>query len=164
MGDSVIHELESLKVTKILHIEDEGPILMLVRIAFGSGVVIDEAKSIREAVAHIEFVGNNYDAIILDPGLPDFQGLDSIRSIRLSSQSPIVIHTGGDTKDIEALGELIGVYEILHKETVSANGLRRAVEGAMAKHQLRRIEGLLKDMKEEKATFRKRLLQGNENS
>jgi DNA-binding response OmpR family regulator len=146
-----------MEIKKILHVEDDGQILMLLRKAF-QGIIIDEVSSIREAVAHIQFVGNNYDAIILDPGLPDSNGVESVRTIHLSSQAPIVLNTGGDTADIEVLAEALGVYEICRKGTISVNGLRRAVEGAVAKHQIRRMEGLLKDMRVERENYRAALL------
>lgn len=150
-----------LKLDKLLHVENEPQILMLVRAIF-QNVLIDEANSVKGAVAHIEFVGNNYDAIILDPGLEDSDGIATIREIHLCSDAPIVVHTGGDTREIEALSEALGVYEIAHKGTVTANGLRRAIEGAISKHELRKMEGLLKDLKEEKATYRQRLLKSHE--
>jgi HTH-type transcriptional regulator, bacterioopsin transcriptional activator and related proteins len=146
-----------MEIRKILHVEDEGLILMMMRKAF-QGVTIDEVSSIRDAVAHIQFVGNNYDCIILDLGLPDSEGVESVRTIHLASASPIVVNTGGDTKDLEVLAEALGVYEICHKATMTSSGMRRAVEGAVAKHQLRRMEGLLRDMKGEREKYRAELL------
>lgn len=83
----------------ILVIEDELPMRRVIRTALGSqGYHVWEAGTKRDAIA--AFIKNTPQAILLDLGLPDGNGLDVVRAVRERSGVPIVIISArGEERD-----------------------------------------------------------------
>jgi two-component system KDP operon response regulator KdpE len=75
---------------RVLVVDDENSIRRYLRAALSAqGFVIFEAASGQEAVNAV--VANRPDIIILDLGLPDFDGIEVTRRLREWSQTPIII-------------------------------------------------------------------------
>ncbi len=89
---------------RVLVIDDEPPIRKLLRMGLTSqGYDVLEASN---GKAGLEMLGQNPNLVILDLGLPDFQGFDLLRMIRARNESvPIVVLSsrGDEAGKVEAL-------------------------------------------------------------
>lgn len=75
---------------RILVVDDEAPIRRYLRAALGAqGLTVYEAANGTEAVNAV--LSHRPDIIILDLGLPDFDGVEVTRRLREWSQTPIII-------------------------------------------------------------------------
>jgi two-component system KDP operon response regulator KdpE len=93
-----------LILRKILIIDDENSIRKLLRISLeASDYQISEAKNGREGIQKI--IEDRPEIILLDLGLPDMNGLELIKEVRLWSKTPIIVLTvqDRDQDKIEAL-------------------------------------------------------------
>jgi two-component system KDP operon response regulator KdpE len=74
----------------VLVIEDEPQMCRFLRVALeGQNYQVVEAGTVREGLTHAS--GRNPDAILLDLGLPDGDGIDLTRRIREWSSTPIIV-------------------------------------------------------------------------
>jgi two-component system KDP operon response regulator KdpE len=75
---------------RVLVVDDENAIRRYLRAALSAqGFAIFEAANGQEAISSV--VSNHPDLIILDLGLPDFDGIEVTRRLREWSQTPIII-------------------------------------------------------------------------
>ena len=89
---------------KVLVVEDDADIRRFIRLSLESeGYEVFEVDTVRRAL--IEAGTRRPDAIVLDLGLPDGDGVDLIRELRSWSQVPIVVLSARSREDdkIEAL-------------------------------------------------------------
>ena len=85
------------------------------------------------------------DIILLDLGLPDSQGMDSVVRLQACApQTPIIVLSGLDDVDVATQAVQIGVQDYLIKGQVDASLLMRAIRYALerkrAEHQLQAAE------------------------
>ena len=89
---------------KVLVIDDEPPIRKLLRMGLGTqGYQTIDAPNAKTA---LELMAETPDLVILDLGLPDMQGLDLLRKIRMQREDvPIVVLSsrGDEAAKVEAL-------------------------------------------------------------
>jgi two-component system KDP operon response regulator KdpE len=93
-----------MKLHKLLVIEDEVEVGTLLAEALqGAGYVAEIAFNANSGLA--AFKDGSFDCILLDLGLPDFDGLEVIRQVRRSSATPIIIVSarGLESQKVEAL-------------------------------------------------------------
>jgi DNA-binding response OmpR family regulator len=100
---------------RILIVEDEEGLRRYVRAALeDSGFSIDEAACLDDATAHVQNVP--YDAVVLDLGLPDGDGLTLIRTVRRSRGGlPVLVLTARDTVKDRVRGLDTGADDYLVK-------------------------------------------------
>lgn len=92
---------------RILIVDDEGHIREVVRVALKkTGMDVIEARDGKEALAR--FVADKPDLIVLDIGMPEFDGLEVCREIRKSSDVPILFLSARDEEIDRILGLEIG--------------------------------------------------------
>jgi len=92
---------------RILIVDDDLHIREVIRVALRkAGMTVFEAKDGREALAR--FTGDRPDLIVLDIGMPEFDGLDVCREIRRSSDVPILFLSARDDEIDRVLGLEIG--------------------------------------------------------
>lgn len=85
--------------TKILIIEDDTAIVESIRFAFTMYWPEAELIAAEYGEKGIEYArAGNIDAIILDLGLPDMEGFEVLKEIRLFSSIPIIILTVNSTE------------------------------------------------------------------
>ncbi|QOZ72370.1 response regulator transcription factor [Bradyrhizobium arachidis] len=92
---------------RILIVDDEGHIREVIRVALkkaGMGVI--EARDGKEAL--VRFAADRPDLIVLDIGMPEFDGLDVCREIRKGSDVPILFLSARDEEIDRILGLEIG--------------------------------------------------------
>ena len=119
-----------MMIMKILAIEDNPADAEILRELLadqqGSSFEIKNARSLAAAKSLVP--GGKIDFILLDLGLPDSQGLDTLRVIRsLSSAIPIVVLTGFDDEEtgVKALHE--GAQDYLVKGQITGPSLSRCI-------------------------------------
>jgi len=92
---------------RILIVDDDLHIREVIRVALRkAGMTVFEAKDGREALTR--FTGDRPDLIILDIGMPEFDGLDVCREIRKTSDVPILFLSARDDEIDRVLGLEIG--------------------------------------------------------
>jgi two-component system KDP operon response regulator KdpE len=90
----------------ILVVDDEPAIVRMLGVALGArGFDVAEARTGRSAIEQV--AARQPDAVILDLGLPDIDGLDVLARIRAWSSVPIVVLTaeGADDRKVRALDD-----------------------------------------------------------
>ncbi|OPY99485.1 two-component system response regulator CreB [Bradyrhizobium sacchari] len=92
---------------RILIVDDEGHIREVIRVALKkAGMDVIEARDGKEALAR--FAADRPDLIVLDIGMPEFDGLDVCREIRKVSDVPILFLSARDEEIDRILGLEIG--------------------------------------------------------
>ena len=95
-----------------------------------AGYDVRGAETLKAASQYL--AGSAADIVLLDLGLPDADGLESLQTIRAAApRVPVVVLTGRDDEDlaVQALNE--GAQDYLVKGQIDARGLRRALRYAM---------------------------------
>jgi two-component system OmpR family response regulator len=92
---------------RILIVDDELHIREVIRVALRkAGMTVFEARDGKEALAR--FADDRPDLIVLDVGMPEFDGLHVCREIRKSSDVPILFLSARDDEIDRVLGLEIG--------------------------------------------------------
>ena len=92
---------------RILTVDDDPHIREVINVALRkAGMAVVEARDGREALTR--FVSDTPDLIVLDIGMPEFDGLEVCRQLRKSSDVPILFLTARDEEIDRVLGLEIG--------------------------------------------------------
>ena len=92
---------------RILIVDDEGHIREVIRVALKkAGMDVIEARDGKEALSR--FAADKPDLIVLDIGMPEFDGLDVCREVRKTSDVPILFLSARDEEIDRVLGLEIG--------------------------------------------------------
>src|SRR3982075_1234702 len=92
---------------RILIVDDDLHIREVIRVALRkAGMTVFEARDGKEALTR--FSGDRPDLIILDIGMPEFDGRDVCREVRKSSDVPILFLSARDDEIDRVLGLEIG--------------------------------------------------------
>ena len=92
---------------RILIVDDEGHIREVLRVALKkAGMDVIEARDGKEALSR--FASDSPDLIVLDVGMPEFDGLDVCREVRKTSDVPILFLSARDEEIDRVLGLEIG--------------------------------------------------------
>lgn len=113
--------------------------LLQERISLLDGLVVDMDRAESLADGLNQLATNNYDIMLLDLGLPDSTGLDTLRkAIEVSTEIPIIVLTGLDDEEtaVEALG--IGAQDYLPKSRLNPEMLRRAIRYSVERKKIER--------------------------
>lgn len=118
------------KQIKVLLVEDDEVDSRLVRKILSTcpqpGFTVEPVKMLSAAVERLS--RNNYDVILLDMGLPDSSGIETIRKVsEASPHIPIVVLTGLDDREIELLAIKTGVMNYLRKDQMLEGLLIRTI-------------------------------------
>lgn len=151
---------ESARSIRILLVEDDAGDARLIeemlREYIDPEAELVHAGTLRDAITRI--VGDSFDAIVLDLGLPDSQGSGTlIRVLELAPEAAVVVLTGLD--DVE-LGEKLlhaGAQDYLVKGEVDGRGLQKsirfAVERVRVSVALREAKNLAEAASDAKSRF-----------
>ena len=110
----------TLRLDKILHLEDEPQLLHLMKLYFndwgGEGQRgWFQASRLEDGLKIIQDQGNSFQMMIVDLNLEDSWGIATLEAIRPCTVSPFVVCTGGDTLEIEHRAKEFGIYGIVDK-------------------------------------------------
>jgi diguanylate cyclase (GGDEF)-like protein len=96
---------------------------------------VTHARSMREAEAHL--AAAEVDAIVLDIGLPDVDGIRAVQRVREAApRVPLVVLTGRDDEALATQSLHQGAQDYLRKHEITATGLLRAARYAIERKAL----------------------------
>jgi two-component system OmpR family response regulator len=147
---------------RILIVDDEGHIREVIRVALKkAGMDVIEARDGKEALSR--FAADKPDLIVLDIGMPEFDGLDVCREVRKTSDVPILFLSARDEEIDRILGleiggddyvtkpfsprELVARVNVILRRLTLRNGDAKASPAALSQG------GLLIDPEQHVATF-----------
>jgi diguanylate cyclase (GGDEF)-like protein/PAS domain S-box-containing protein len=96
---------------------------------------LKHVESMGEAEKHL--AGHAVDIILLDLGLPDAQGLETVRRIRAAApRVPLVVFTVSDDELLAAQALQVGAQDYLIKGQIDTRGLLRAMRHAVERNSM----------------------------
>lgn len=100
------------------------------------------ADTLGTAVSRL--ASGSVDLVVLDLGLPDSEGIESLRRVRaVDAEVPIVVLTGRDDADLGAQAIREGAQDYLVKARIQASSLHRVIGYSLERNQaLRRLREL----------------------
>mgnify|MGYP000474689382 CR=1 FL=1 len=90
----------------------------VLRDALGEELSIVRVKSMQQARG--ECLRTAFDVIVLDLGLPDSNGLESLREIRLLTKAPVIVLSGTVDASSRARAMVGGAMQAIRKENIVA--------------------------------------------
>lgn len=100
----------------------------------GLGRHVDSAFSMEQAKQKVRLT--RYDAVILDLGLPDSQGIDGIIDFQATApELPIIVLTGLQDESAALKSIDIGAEDFIDKGSVTEEGLSRSIRFAIERHR-----------------------------
>lgn len=158
----------SKSVTHILIVEDNPGDARLIRemLAEAKGMTLraEEAGTLRQAQERI--LRQHFNIILLDPGLPDSQGLLTLEGIQtVDGNTPVIVLTGLDDEALGIQAVQSGAQDYLIKGALTAGLLSRAIHYAVERHKIqtalvvanRELENRVRERTEELAATNARL-------
>lgn len=93
---------------------------------------VTHAERLEESLRHINDA--EFDAILLDLGLPDGHGLDALEHVAKACGTPVVILTGSYDQELAVRAIRKGAQEYLTKDEISGRVLKRTIRHAIERH------------------------------
>jgi CheY-like chemotaxis protein/two-component sensor histidine kinase len=109
--------ISDAKGAVVLHVDDDPDMLRIVATTLEGHAEVHSCPSVHEARAALQRF--SFDAVILDLGMADGNGIDLVPTIRARGPTPIIVFTAQDA----ALGELDAVDAVLVKSRDSLDRL-----------------------------------------
>ncbi|MGK7905353.1 MAG: ATP-binding protein [Hormoscilla sp.] len=131
---------------KVLLVEDNKPdarlLEKLLAKAERNKYELRQIELLQEAIACLQ--ADNFDVVLLDLGLPDSQGLETVRQMHAAvPQVPIVVLTGWDDQEIAVQALREGAQDYLVKGEIQPLWLVRAINYAIEREKmLEKLENL----------------------
>ncbi|MDY6875830.1 MAG: response regulator [Chloroflexota bacterium] len=125
--------------TRVLIVEDDPGNAQLVKLVLSASPHFAfEVKVVERLSAAIECLrGDSFDVILLDLGLPDSQGLDTISKVQAENQeTPIVVLTGFDDEEMGVRAMQEGAQDYLVKGEYTCQLLTRSVRYAVERKKV----------------------------
>jgi len=127
------------KVLHVLLVEDNAGDARLLREMFSTekpgSFELTHLLCMSEAMTHLEKGG--VDVVLLDMGLPDAHGLDTVRQAHAVAPSvPLIVLTGLDDEALAAEAMKEGAQDYLIKGQIENRALPRALRHAIERHRM----------------------------
>lgn len=136
----------------LLLVEDDNTDALLLKTLVGASVELTRVRSLGECRLLLHS-GSAFDAILLDLGLPDSFGLETLTQLdEVADRPPIVVLTGSDDQMLGQQAVKAGAQDFLSKAALNADTLARSLLYAVDRHrQSRKVE---RSLSEVQAVFR----------
>lgn len=135
------------KHLKILLVEDNpGDVYLISELLETSGLqfVVDRSSSLADAIKSAG--GQDYDAVLLDLGLPDSFGLETLRRFKQTKiNAPVVVLTGLDDEEIAIETVKEGAQDYLIKGNLTGDNIIRAIRYGIERMKLYREIAVAKE-------------------
>ncbi len=126
----------------ILMVEDNPGDVALVKElvrACGISFTFKNVRTLKETIALC--AGNNYDVILLDLGLPDSVGLETLKKIQKTKvKSPVVVMTGLDDEDIALASLREGAQDYLVKNRLNSDYILRTIRYSIERKKIQELQ------------------------
>lgn len=127
------------QAVRVLLVEDNpGDARLVEEMLNGNGCIfsIQRAASVCDALSSIEPGKERPDIVLLDLGLPDEQGLQTLRRIAPAANGvPVVVLTGLRDDETGDAAVREGAQDFLYKEQLDRDRLRRVIRHAIERHR-----------------------------
>jgi diguanylate cyclase (GGDEF)-like protein len=137
--ESCIRRLVMSKPLSLLVVEDDIVDVKAVQRMLGTSSTAyrtDNAQSLQQAKQKAR--RQHYDAVLLDLGLPDSQGIDGLIEFQASApELPVVVLTGSQDQEMALHSMDMGAEDFLNKGSLSEEGLSRSLRFAIQRHRRR---------------------------
>ncbi|SBV91554.1 Diguanylate cyclase [uncultured Alphaproteobacteria bacterium] len=133
------HLLKGPTPRRVLLVEDDSAHARLttLQLADAGFAETDRADTLAGALDRLRT--RTYDAILLDLGLPDAQGLEGLRHVlAATADAPVLVLTSADDDDQATRAVRMGAQDFLVKGQVDARRLRRAISYGVERKRLLR--------------------------
>ena len=137
---------------KVLLVEDNEGDARLLRLhlaeADGASVQIESAHRLTDALARL--ASTSFDAVLIDLGLPDSQGLDTYR--RVAQQAPhtaVVVMSGLEDEVLATSAVQLGAQDYLTKGNITPQSLSKSLRYAVERARRQQVERHLRAADEE---------------
>jgi len=101
-------------------------------------------KTLAEALVHLE--QGETDIVLLDLGLPDGHGIDTIRRVKaIAPELPVIVLTGLEDEVLAARAMKEGAQDYLIKGQIENRALPRALRHAVERHRLQTETDLIRN-------------------
>src|SRR3984893_19396487 len=132
---------------QILLVEDNAGDARLLREMFGKerpgSFELTHVLRMSEAVAHLAKGG--VDIVLLDMGLPDGHGLDTVRRAHAAAPGvPLIVLTGLDDEALAAQAMAHGAQDYMIKGQIESRALPRALRYAIERHRMQAEHDLIR--------------------
>ena len=126
-------------IKRLLLVEDDPGFARLLREMFkelgGAETEVTHVETMAAAEEHL--VARPVDIILLDPGLPDSQGIDSVRRTHAAAlHVPLVVLTGRDDESLALEALQAGAQDYLVKGQIDTRGLLRFLRYAVERNAM----------------------------
>jgi diguanylate cyclase (GGDEF)-like protein len=126
------------KTLRVLLVEDNAADARLLREMFAkespSSFEMTHVSNMRDAVSHL--AKGEVDIVLLDLGLPDTYGLESVQRAHAAAPGiPVIVLTGLDDEELAAKAMKAGAQDYLIKGQVENRALPRALRHAIDRHR-----------------------------
>jgi signal transduction histidine kinase len=135
------------KALQILVVEDnQGDVRLLRDMLSGETAGDFElTHSLRLDEAEIRLAKGGVDIILLDMGLPDGHGLDTVRRAHAAAPGvPLIVLTGLDDEDLAAQAMAHGAQDYMIKGQIESRALPRALRYAIERHRMQAEADLIR--------------------
>jgi signal transduction histidine kinase len=135
------------KFLKILLVEDNpGDVYLIKELLMTSGLesIVDRSSSLADATKKAAI--QDYDAVLLDLGLPDSFGLDTLKKFQLTKiNAPVVVLTGLDDEEIAIETVKEGAQDYLIKGNLTGDNIMRSIRYGIERMKLYREIAVAKE-------------------
>jgi DNA-binding NtrC family response regulator len=137
----------SASALRVLLVEDNAGDARLLREMFTTerpgSIELTHLMRMSEALAHLAKGG--VDIVLLDMGLPDGHGLDTVRRARaVAPDVPLIVLTGLDDEALAAEAMKEGAQDYLIKGQIENRALPRALRHAIERHRMQAETDLIR--------------------
>jgi HD-GYP domain-containing protein (c-di-GMP phosphodiesterase class II) len=138
------------KATRVLLVEDnvgDARLILEMIAESGESITLSQAETLIEALSELD--ASSYDAVILDLGLPDSQGMETFTRLRdAANEIAIIVLTGNVDKRAATEALERGAQDYLVKGHIDSESLTRSIGYALSRMEadtaLRQSESQLK--------------------
>jgi signal transduction histidine kinase len=135
------------KPLQVLVVEDNAGDARLIREMFSKerrdSFELTHLSRMSDAVIHL--ANGGVDVVLLDMGLPDEHGLDTVRrSLAAAPDVPVIVLTGLDDEELAAKAMKEGAQDYLIKGQIESRALPRALRHAIERHRLQTEADLIR--------------------
>src|SRR6202790_4994363 len=135
------------KALQVLVVEDNAGDVRLLREMFSKekpgSFELTHLLRMKEAVLHLAKGG--VDIVLLDMGLPDGHGLDTVRRVHAAAPGvPVIVLTGLDDEALAAEAMKEGAQDYLIKGQIENRALPRALRHAIERHRMQAETDLIR--------------------
>jgi PAS domain S-box-containing protein len=109
---------------------------IMLRTSAGDDFTLEHTDRLSTGLALLQ--RTKFDALLLDLGLPDSQGIDTVRAVvKRFPTFPIIVLTGGNNYDLASQSLSAGAQDFLAKENLPSSTLVRALRHAIERGKIR---------------------------